>query len=166
MLTQYVFYTISALTIFSALKVVLSRNPVYSVLYLVVTFVCISIHYFLLNAPFLAAVHIIVYAGALMLLFLYVLMMLNLNREVESNKPTLAKIAAGVSGILLAFLFIVALSDVNKLPAPQKVDTNIGMIENLGKVLYTDYMLPFEVSAVLFLAGMVGAVMLGKKETT
>jgi NADH-quinone oxidoreductase subunit J len=74
-------------------------------------------------------------------------------------------VAAGVSGILLAFIFIVALNDVNKLPAPTKVDNNIGMIENLGKVLYTDYMLPFEMSAVLFLAGMVGAVMLGKKET-
>ena len=80
-LSEIAFYSLSFLAIFSGLAMILSRNPVHSVLYLIVTFFAIAGHYFLLNAEFLGAVHIIVYAGAIMVLFLYVIMMLNLNKE-------------------------------------------------------------------------------------
>ena len=85
MITQYIFYLLSAVAIAGALLVVFNRNPVYNVLALIMTFFAIAGHYFLLNSQFLAAVHIIVYAGAIMVLFLYVIMMLNLNVDDEPH---------------------------------------------------------------------------------
>jgi NADH-quinone oxidoreductase subunit J len=164
MLTQYLFYFLSTLAIFSALMVIFSKNPVHSVLYLIVTFFAIAGHYFLLNSQFLAAVHIIVYAGAIMVLFLYVIMMLNMNQDSEPNKDTLAKIGAIVTGGVLMIVLVVALKDTQTLTNSNPVRNDIGLIENLGMVLYQKYLLPFEVSSILFLAGMVGAVMIGKKE--
>src|SRR5215212_8143238 len=86
-----VFYFLSFVAILSALMVVISKNPIHSVLYLIITFFAIAGHYILLNAQFLAAVHIIVYAGAIMVLFLYVIMMLNLNKETEPHKTNYIK---------------------------------------------------------------------------
>jgi NADH-quinone oxidoreductase subunit J len=165
MLTQYAFYFLSILAIFSALMVVFSRNPVHSVLYLVVTFFSIAGHYFLMNSQFLAMVHIIVYAGAIMVLFLYVIMMLNLNTDTEPNKSNWVKGAAVVTGGLLMLILVVSTKSADQLPIQKTMNANIGLISNLGKVLYNEYMLPFEVSSILFLVSMVGAVMLGKKET-
>ncbi|NJN33190.1 MAG: NADH-quinone oxidoreductase subunit J [Saprospiraceae bacterium] len=144
--------------------VVFHRNPVYNVLSLVVCFFAIAGHYFLLNSQFLAMVHIIVYAGAIMVLFLYVIMMLNLNFDTEPNKSLLSKIGAVIGGGTLMIVLIVALKSAEKLQLQSPIDNNLGLINNLGNVLYTQYMLPFEISSILFLAGMVGAVMLGKRE--
>ena len=97
-MTHYVFYFLSFLAILSGLMVVFSKNPIHSVLYLVITFFSIAGHYLLLNAQFLAVVHIVVYAGAIMVLFLYVLMLLNLNVSAEPVKKTWVKVAGVVSG--------------------------------------------------------------------
>jgi NADH-quinone oxidoreductase subunit J len=161
---QYIFYFLAFLAIISALMVVISKNPVHSVLYLIITFFAIAGHYVLLNAQFLAAVHIIVYAGAIMVLFLYVIMMLNLNAEVEPHKSRWLKFAATITGGLLMIVLVGALRNVSQTGLPQNPDTEIGLVKNLGRVLFNDYALPFEVSSILFLAAMVGAVMLGKKE--
>src|SRR3569832_91520 len=101
MLSQYLFFFLSFVAIFSALLVIIDKNPVHSVLYLIITFFAIAGHYFMLNAQFLAAVHIIVYAGAIMVLFLYVFMMLNLNADVEPHKSKAARAAAVVAGGIL-----------------------------------------------------------------
>src|SRR6187551_3225597 len=99
------FYFLSFVSILCALMVVVSKNPVYSVLYLILTFFSIAGHYFLLNAQFLAAVHIIVYAGAIMVLFLYVVMMLNLNQVEAERKSAWAKfLGAGAAGILMLIM--------------------------------------------------------------
>ena len=164
MITQYLFYFLSALAIASAGFVVFSRNPVYSALALIVAFFAIAGHYFLLNSQFLAAVHIIVYSGAIMVLFLYVIMMLNLNVDTEPNKSNRVKIGATITGGLLMLVLIVAFRDAEKMQLANLPNDDIGMINTLGVVLYRDYLLPFEVSSILFLAGMVGAVMLGKRE--
>src|SRR5436189_2854971 len=104
-MSQYIFYFLSFLAILCALMMVLSKNPVHSVLYLVITFFTIAGHYVLLNAQFLAAVHIIVYAGAIMVLFLFVIMLLNLNKETEPHKGIWLKAAATVaSGSLLVVM--------------------------------------------------------------
>ncbi len=162
-MSQYIFYFLSFLAILSALMVVVSKNPVHSVLYLIITFFAIAGHYVLLNAQFLAAVHIIVYAGAIMVLFLYLIMMLNLNAEVEPHKTVMQKIAATVAGGILMIVLVGALKNVS--PATGDVVNNeAGLIKNLGHTLFNDFALPFEVSSILFLAAMVGAVMLGKKE--
>ena len=164
MITQYLFYFLSVLVIFSALMVVFSKNPVHSVLYLIVTFFGIAGHYFLLNAQFLAAVHIIVYAGAIMVLFLYVIMMLNLNQEVEPHKPVWIKFAAVIAGGLLMVTLVGSLKGAELMSKTQPENASIGLVENLGSALFGPFLLPFEISSVLFLAAMVGAVMLGKKE--
>lgn len=144
--------------------VVASKNPVHSVLYLIITFFAIAGHYVLLNAQFLAAVHVIVYAGAIMVLFLYVIMLLNLNKEAEPHKSNLIKFAAVLSGGALLTVLVAALKGVDTQTAIIGGERNIGLVKNLGKILFTEYLFPFEVSSVLFLAAMVGAVMLGKNE--
>ena len=164
MIIPIIFAILSVLAVASALVVVFHPNPVYNVLALIVTFFCIAGHYFLLNSQFLAIVHIIVYAGAIMVLFLYVMMMLNLNVESEPIKPLFSKIAAVVAGGLFMIVMVAGLSGAEKMTTTSIVSDNLGLINNLGTVLYTKYMLPFEVSSILFLAGMVGAVMLGKKD--
>ncbi len=164
-MSKYAFFILAFLSVFSALMVVFSKKPVHSVLYLIFCFFTIASHYILLNAQFLAAVHIIVYAGAIMVLFLFVIMLLNLNAETEPHKTTLVKSAAVVSGGLLLLVIVSVLKSGEGLSSAAVVDNSIGMVENLGDVLYNKYMLPFEVSALLFLAAMVGATMIAKKET-
>lgn len=161
-MTLYVFYFLSFLAILSALMVVFSKNPIYSVLYLIITFFSIACHYLLLNAQFLAAVHVIVYSGAIMVLFLYVIMLLNLNNDNEPHKSSLTKFAAVISGGLLMVVFVGALRGAEGASIDLNSGTGIGYVKNLGKVLYVDFMLPFEVASILLLAAMVGAVMLAK----
>lgn len=141
--------------------VVFSKSPVHSVLYLIITFFCIGGHYILLNAQFLAVVHIIVYAGAIMVLFLYVLMLLNLNKESEPHKGTLMKVTAVICGGLIMVLLVGSLRGTEEMMITQSTD--IGMVKTLGKVMFTDFLLPFEITSILLLAAMVGAVMIGKK---
>lgn len=164
MLAQYLFFFLSFVAVFSALMVIIDKNPVHSVLYLIITFFAIAGHFFLLNAQFLGAVHIIVYAGAIMVLFLYVIMMLNLNKEIEPHKKNIPKVIAVISAGLLMICLVAVLLGAERTMLPAARDSNIGLVQNLGKVLFREYMLPFEISSVLFLAAMVGAVMLGKKE--
>lgn len=166
-MTENLFYFLASLTLLCALMVVISKNPVHSVLFLIITFFTISGHYILLNAQFLAAVNIIVYAGAIMVLFLFVIMFLNMGKEKETIKTsTMSKIAGTIAGGLLFVVMIAALKDADV--AGYNADTytsQTGMVESLGAVLFRDYLLPFELASVLFLVAMVGAVMLGKKET-
>jgi NADH-quinone oxidoreductase subunit J len=162
--TEMTFWGLTMIAILSALGVVVTKNPVYSVLYLIITFFSIAGHYILLNAQFLAAVHVIVYAGAIMVLFLYVIMMLNLNREAEPHKPAWVKMAAVVAGCILMITLVGALKAADALPPPTDVNSEIGLVENLGSVLFKDFLIPFEVSSILFLAAMVGAVMIGKRD--
>ena len=153
------------LTIGSALMVIISKNPVKSVLFLVLTFFFISGNYILMNAQFIAAVNIIVYAGAIMVLFLFVLMLLNLSKENEPKNSVFVKFAALVAGGILFIVLVAALKD-GLVIAAATVDQSdsIGLVENLGQILFTKYVLPFEISSVLFIAAMVGAVLLGKRE--
>ena len=165
-MSLYAFYFLAFLALFSALMVVFSKNPIYSVLYLVITFFSIAGHYVLLNAQFLAVVHVIVYAGAIMVLFLYVIMLLNLNYDTEPHKSNLTKFAAVISGGLLMIVLIGALRGADEAVINLSANREIGYVKNLGMVLYTDYMLPFEVASILLLGAMVGAVMLGKTHRT
>ncbi len=158
------FYFLSFFGVICALLVVFSRNAVHSVLYLILTFFAIAGHYILLNAQFLAAVHVIVYAGAIMVLFLYVIMLLNLNQEAEPHKGAYLKFAAVISAGLLLVVLVGSLKGAESMPTQQIAGVDVGLIKNLGRVLFKEYLLPFEISSVLLLAAMVGAVMLGKPE--
>jgi len=158
----YVFYFLSFLAVLSAFMVVFSKNPVYSVLYLIITFFCVGGHYLLLSAEFLFAVHVIVYAGAIMVLFLYVIMLLNLNQDAEPQKKTLYKFAAIVSGGLLMLVMVAAFKGATSSQLVFGAHPEIGLVKNLGRMLFHEFLLPFEIVSVLLLAAMVGAVMLGK----
>jgi NADH-quinone oxidoreductase subunit J len=156
-ITEYTFYALSFLSILSGLMVIFSRNPVHSVLYLVLTFFTIAGHFLLMSAHFLAAVHVIVYSGAIMVLFLYVIMMLNLNKQPEGWSNFLQ----GMFWVFPSGLLLITL--VGVLRAGSDMMTGAG--KNIGTVENNDFLLPFEISSILFLAGMVGAVMVGKKES-
>ncbi len=160
---KYVFYLLAFISVFSALMVVISKNPVHCVLYLIMCFFSIAGHYILLNAQFLAAVHVIVYAGAIMVLFLFVIMLLNLNTASEPHKSTWLKFAATIAAGLLMIVLVGSLKGMESIPMAAS-GNEAGLIRNLGNTLFKDFLLPFEVSSILFLAAMVGAVMLGKKE--
>jgi len=164
--TLNVFYFLSFVAILSALMVVFSKNPVHSVLYLIITFFCIAGHYVLLNAEFLAVVHVIVYAGAIMVLFLYVIMMLNLNQESEPHKSTVLKVVATICAGLLIVVLIGSLKGTELMMAQNPTDASTGLVKNLGKVMFNEFLLPFEITSILLLAAMVGAIMVGKSETT
>lgn len=156
---------LGGLTIGSALMVILSKHPMRSVLYLVLTFFLISANYVLMNAQFIAIVNIIVYAGAIMVLFLFVLMLLNLSKENEPKAPLLGKVAAALAGGSLLVVFTAAIRDSVMLTESVVGDNQQGLVENLGQLLFTKYVLPFEVSSILFIAAMVGAVLLAKRES-
>jgi NADH-quinone oxidoreductase subunit J len=159
-----VFYFLSFLAVLSAIMVVVSKSPVHSVLYLIITFFTIAGHYVLLNAEFLFIVHIIVYAGAIMVLFLYVIMMLNLNIETEPHKSTLLKFAATICAGLLLIVLVGSLKGTETLAVNAVADEDLGSVKRLGEVMFKEFLLPFEITSVLLLAAMVGAVMLGKSE--
>jgi NADH-quinone oxidoreductase subunit J len=164
-ITTLLFIFLSALAIGSALMVITRKNPVHSVLYLIVTFFAISGHYILLNAQFLAIVNIIVYAGAIMVLFLFVVMLMNLNIAAEPQKNKLMQFAGVLSGGSLFLVLIAALLKTKTVIGAVEMQTgDYGLIKNLGQVLFNDYVLPFEISSVLFLSAMIGAVVISKKE--
>ncbi|MES2848314.1 MAG: NADH-quinone oxidoreductase subunit J [Bacteroidota bacterium] len=165
--TQIFFWFLSALAVGSAILMVMSKNPVYSILYLILVFFAITGHYLLLNAQFLAIVNIIVYAGAIMVLFLFVVMLMNLNADSEpphkSKYLMYAGVIAGGSLILLVIAALKKNETMNQLT--QLKDGDVGLIKNLGKTLFTDFVFPFEISSVLFLSAMIGAVVLSKRDT-
>lgn len=163
-ITQWIFGILSFLAIMFALMVVFSRNPVNSVLYLVMTFFCIAGHYLLMNAQFLAIVHIVVYAGAIMVLFLFVIMLMDLNQDSEPQKTWLTKIIAGIAGGVMLFVLVGSLKGAEQMNLAVYGPSQIGTVKNLGKVLFSEFLFPFEIASVLLLAAMVGAIMIGKRE--
>ncbi len=160
----FLFYFLAVIAVLTALMVVFSRNPVGSVIHLVLCFLAVAGHYILLNAQFLAVVHIIVYTGAIMVLFLFVIMLLNLNRSNEPHKSFLTKLAAVISGGLMFLVLLASLRGASEITAANAFDGKVGLVNQLGMVLYNQFLLPFEVSSVLFISAMVSAVLLGKRE--
>jgi len=165
-ITEILFFFLSALAIGSAIMVLVSKNTVYSVLWLVAVFFAISGHYILLNAQFLAIVNLIVYAGAIMVLFLFVIMLMNLDAQSEPQKNRWMKLAGVISGGCFLMVLVSLVRQANELTNKKAltVEGNIGLIKNLGKVLFNDYVVPFEITSVLFLSAMIGAIVIGKKD--
>jgi NADH-quinone oxidoreductase subunit J len=162
---EILFYALSALAIISAVMVLVSKNPIHSVLWLILVFFAISGHYILLNAQFLAIVNIIVYAGAIMVLFLFVMMLMNVKKDNEPQKQLWVKLTGVIAGGSFLTLLIALVKQNTSFQGRDVLlkDGNIGLIHPLGQALFTDYVVPFEISSVLFLSAMVGAVIIGKK---
>jgi NADH-quinone oxidoreductase subunit J len=164
-MNQSIFYLIAALTVIFATMTVFAKNPIHSALYMVMTFFSITCHYVLLNAQFLAVVNFIVYMGAIMVLIIFAIMFLNLGKDLEPQKPTLVKFAGVIAAGLLLVTLVGAFrqagvsTDGFVLAKPE-----IGLVQNLGRVLFKEFLLPFELASVLLLSAMVGAVLLAKKD--
>jgi len=159
-------YFAVAMTVLSLL-VVTRRNPVHSIMWMLVLFIHIAALYLFLNAEFLAAIQIIVYAGAILVLFLFVIMMFNLKKE-ETVKKYQAQwpVSAGIAIILAAFLVLI-LGKIVVLPSLGKYSIEAvkteGIMMTTGKVLYTEFLLPFEIASIVLLVAIIGAVVLAKK---
>lgn len=162
---QIIFYALALVAIvFSALTVG-SRNAMYSVLYLIVTFFAMAGFYLLLSAEFVAIVHIIVYAGAIMVLFLFTVMMLNLNAPLLLPRALLVRLLAVIAGGSFALVLIAAMGKAaHFVPVNSGASQAVGTVKVLGKMLFNEFLLPFELTSVLFIATMVGVVVLTKKE--
>lgn len=160
-----IFCVLSVVTIATAFLTIFSRNPIHSAIYLVICFFSIAGHYLLLNAQFLAIVHVIVYSGAIMILFLFTVMLMNLNKENEVYKPRVTRLGAIVLFCLMCLILIAIF--INSKPIVGEYVTtgeDYQSIKVLGKVLLNEYMVPFEFASILLLVAMIGAVLLSKKE--
>ena len=152
------------MSIFFSILVISAKNPVHSILYLVLTFFTFTIQYVLLNAQFLAVVNFIVYMGAILVLFLYTLMLINLNKDSEPVKSNIVKLAAVLGGGCLLVVLVACLKQVGIAEPVLLKNPDLGLVKNLGKVLFNEFLLPFEISSLLLLSAMVGAVLLATKE--
>ena len=159
-----VFVALTAVAVGSALSVIVHRNPIYSAIALVVTFLCLGGYYILLQAQLVAAVHVIVYAGAIMVLFLFVIMLLDVRREEGSRlrvggvQLTLGT-AAGTALLLLLWATMAAAPGGGPPPPLPKGNT-----QAVGYLLFTRYLLPFELTSLILLVAMVGALILAKRK--
>lgn len=171
-LTQIVFYSCAGLAVLSALVVILHPNAVRSALFLVLTLFAVAVLYVLLNAQFIAAVQVIVYAGAVMVLFLFVIMLLNAGQTLEGFKKPVRKIIGGIFGlIMLGHIMSIAwvATVINAKPNPDTMATQdmvaqAGHSELLGMALFSKYIYPFEAISVLLLMAIIGSVILAKRK--
>jgi NADH-quinone oxidoreductase subunit J len=168
---QLLFYTFAGLSVLGALLVIVQQNPIYSIMALIVSFFGLSGLYVLLQAPFVAVVQIIVYAGAILVLFLFVVMLLNVPREDAAEwdrshplyRPAPMRIGALLAVLLigeLAWALVRTPGISGEIGARTTGITDVG---ELGRVLFTDYMFAFEVTSILIIVAMLGAVVLARK---
>jgi len=163
------FYGFAILAVGSGLLLVISRNPVHSALYLIVTLFSLSGLFALLNAHFLAVIQILVYAGAIMVLFLFVIMLLNLKSvKSEFEKLFSLKILGGGAAVLMLFeiIFLISKGSSMGLQGQESLESIAlggGNTEMIGKLLFTEYLLPFEITSILLIVAIIGAVVLAKK---
>ena len=164
MAESFFFYLFSTLAIATALMVILSKQPVHSVLYLVVTMFSLASLFALLGAQFLAVIQILIYAGAVLVLFLFVIMMLDLGKEGTGMRQTLGlRVLGGVLGVA----FVGEILFVFKTLTPSlsaSGNGSKGTIQTIGKLLFSEHLLAFELTSFLMLAAIVGAVVLSKKK--
>jgi NADH-quinone oxidoreductase subunit J len=164
------FYIISTLILGFAVLVVTTKNTVHAVLFLVLNFLAVAALYVLLTAQFLAAIQVLVYAGGIVVLYLFVVMLVNLKRPPEDHSAPQRRgwLGFGLSAVVLAQLGAIVVwggrggaADPDTM---QHTDLAVNNVEQIGMLLYTDYLVPFEVASMLLLVAMVGAIILAKRE--
>ena len=162
------FLILSLISVSTALGMLLSRNAVYSALFLVLNFITVAVFYLLLGAPFIAMAQITVYAGAIMVLFLFVIMLLGAEElakaEVLPWQKLLARGLAFILALETTFIFLTRARPVGDVAQPDASVNTVTNLRALGETLFTDYLLPFEVTSILLLVAMIGAIVLVRKE--
>ncbi len=165
---QILFYLFASAAIATAVLMVMQRNPVMSAIYLVGNFFCIAALYLLLRAQFLAVVQVVVYTGAIMVLVIFVIMLLNLGDEQSlTEKFNVKRIVATALtfGFLLEILYVIGFADATGPTYLHAQAPSIGVVESVGDALFGRFLLPFEVTSLLLLAAIVGAIVLAKRRT-
>jgi NADH-quinone oxidoreductase subunit J len=162
------FIGLALVAIAAAIGMLVSQNAVYSALFLVINFATVAVFYLLLGAPFIAMAQITVYAGAIMVLFLFVIMLLGAEKLSPGKVlPYQKPMAIGLAVILVAealYLILVRNPLVTDIIPPAEATNTVGELQNLGLILFNQYLLPFEVTSILLLIAMVGAIVLTKQE--
>ena len=162
------FLLLSLIAVASAFGMLLSRNAVYSALFLVLNFVTVAVFYLLLGAPFIAMAQVTVYAGAIMVLFLFVIMLLGADElpkaEVLPWQKPLATVLALILAVEATFLLVTKARPAGDVLQPETAINSMDNLRELGMSLFSTYLLPFEVTSILLLVAMVGAIVLTKKE--
>lgn len=171
MLEALLFLIISSITIVCALCVVFQKNPIYSAIFLIQTMVSLAVLYILLHAQFIAAIQVMVYAGAIMVLFIFVIMLLNLSKDdIEGERDNL--LFQRSSAIILGLILVVMIGVVSvktifqgvKDEYTPEVISQIGNTQLVGKLLFTKFVFPFEIASILLFAAIIGAIVLAKKK--
>jgi NADH-quinone oxidoreductase subunit J len=160
------FYVFAAILVFAALRVITSRNPVHSALWLVLAFFTAAAHWLMLGAEFLAIVLVLVYVGAVMVLFLFVIMMLDVNYEhLRRHFRSYLPVGATVGVLVLVEMALILLGGYLKpVTGPASVPASADNTKALGRLLYTDYVYPFEIAAVILLVAIVAAIALTHRQ--
>ncbi|RMF47768.1 MAG: NADH-quinone oxidoreductase subunit J [Deltaproteobacteria bacterium] len=160
------FYLVALVAVLSGLIVVTAKSPVNSALALVNTFFCLAVFYVMLHAPFMAAIQIMVYAGAIMVLILFVIMLLNMGVEPHKKPTHIAWGAIGGTLVLLVSILFIQRGDTARAVGNISKDVVLreGHTALIGKAMFVDFLLPFEIASILLLVAIVGAVILAKKE--
>jgi len=169
MAEAFAFYTLAALILTFAVLVVTTRSTVHAVLFLVANFLVVAMLYVLLHAEFLAVIQVLVYAGGIVVLYLFVVMLVNLKRGPETHVDPRRRDRLGLAlaGVVLAELVAIALYTFVRPSAPPPAVAAAapmaGNVEQVGWALYVDYLVPFEVASILLLVAMIGAIILAKR---
>ena len=162
------FLILALVAVATAIGMLMSRNAVYSALFLVLNFVTVAVFYLLLGAPFIAMAQITVYAGAIMVLFLFVIMLLGAESLAPAEVLPWQKPLAGILGFVLAaeatFLLITKARPAGEILPPADAANTMDNLRELGQTLFTEYLLPFEVTSILLLVAMVGAIVLTNRQ--
>jgi NADH-quinone oxidoreductase subunit J len=165
---QLFFAYFAGMIIVLSILVVTRKNPVHSVMWMLVLFVHIAALYLFLNAEFLAAIQIIVYAGAILVLFLFVIMLLNLRKEETERKFQRQWPIGVIIGVVFIAFLVMILGEITVVPRLGKYSVEFiqseGSLMTIGKILYTEYLLPFEIASLILLVAIIGAVLLAKKK--
>jgi NADH-quinone oxidoreductase subunit J len=159
------FIILAGVAVGSALAMLLSRNAIYAALFLILNFVAVAMFYVILDAPFIAISQVTVYAGAIMVLFLFVIMLLG--AEQTGRTPSrwwYQPVALFLGVVLLIETAVIIFSQTGKLPAPVDVPSTFGTPLAIGQELFTNYLLPFEATSILLLTALVGAIVLTRGE--
>jgi NADH-quinone oxidoreductase subunit J len=165
-LESILFYIFATVGILSAITVVTRRNPIISAIFLILNFFCLAGLYLTLHAQFIAIIQILVYAGAIMVLFVFVIMLLNLHDDTKLRGAlTWKKVLAGgvVAGLLMELVYIFFVMKPAGVQAPLERSVEVGTVEYIGSQLFTRFLFPFEVTSILLTAAIVGALVLAKK---
>ena len=160
------FYALAALILGFGILVVTVRNTIYSILFLIVDFLAVALLYAAMNSLLMAAIQVLVYAGGIVVLYLFVVILVNLKRPAEQHVDPNRHSALGgiMAAAVLGELFVIAIYSAIQPAAAAPEAADVGSVENVAMTLFTQYLIPFEVASMLLLVAMVGAIILAKRE--